>query len=75
MHRTTLLEVRMLEESDLRAFAAGAVDGQTAEAIEAYLLHHPEATRRVEAYRRAAEGPLPKRRLLAVAEGGEGGRV
>jgi len=55
-----LFEMRLLEEGDLRAFAAGAVDAEMKEAIEAYLLHHPEAFRRVEAYRRAAVRPRRK---------------
>lgn len=49
-----VVEVRLLDEEDLRRFAAGGLDPLTAEAIEAYLLHHPRAASRVEAYRRAA---------------------
>ena len=52
-HGTTLIEVRLLDEDDLKAFAAGDLDRQTKEAIEAYLLHHPDAAGRVETYRRA----------------------
>jgi len=60
--RETKVEIRLLEEGDLRAFAAGrTIDLQTREAVEAYLLHHPEASRRVEGYRRAAERPQRKR--------------
>ncbi len=54
-----LIEVRLLREDDLKAFAAGALDVPTSEAIEAYLLHHPEAAVRVEDYRHAAR---PRRR-------------
>lgn len=50
----TVVEVRLLDEEDLRAFATGGLDPATTEAIEAYLLHHPRAASRVEAYRRAA---------------------
>jgi len=63
-----VIEIRLLDEDDLRAFAAGVVDAETREAIEAYLLHHPEVLDRVEAYRRAAErtrrmaSPGPDRR-------------
>ena len=53
----TLIEVRVLHEDDLKAFAAGALDASTAEAIEAYLLHHPDAAGRVEGYRRTAQQP------------------
>lgn len=49
----TLIEVRLLDEDDLKAFAAGGLDARTQEAIEAYLLHHPDAAGRVETYRRA----------------------
>lgn len=55
MQDTTVVEVRLLEEDDLEAFAAGGLDPLTAEAIEAYLLHHPHAAARVEAYRRALQ--------------------
>jgi anti-sigma factor RsiW len=55
MHGNTVVEVRLLDEDDLKAFAAGALDPLTAEAIEAYLLHHPRAAGRVEAYRRAMQ--------------------
>ena len=44
---------RTLIEDDLRAFAADGLDPRTEEAIEAYLLHHPDAAGRVETYRRA----------------------
>jgi hypothetical protein len=53
MQDTTVVEVRLLEESDLKAFALGGLDAPTTEAIEAYLLHHPRAASRVDAYRRA----------------------
>jgi anti-sigma factor RsiW len=56
-HETTLIEVRRLDEDDLKAYAADQLDPPTAEAIEAYLLHHPDAAGRVEAYRRAARRP------------------
>jgi anti-sigma factor RsiW len=59
MQETTLIEVRLLHEDDLKAFATGRLDAPTSEAIEAYLLHHPDAAGRVGAYRRAAE---PRRR-------------
>jgi hypothetical protein len=59
--RETMIEIRLIEEGDLRAFAAGAVDVEVREAIEAYLLHHPEVLDRVEAYRRAAERARPIR--------------
>lgn len=52
----------LLGEDDLKAFAAGAVDAMTREAIEAYLADHPEAVVRVDAYRRAAR--RRKRRQL-----------
>jgi anti-sigma factor RsiW len=55
MQSSTLVEVRLLDEDDLKAFAAGGLDPLTAEAIEAYLLHHPRAAGRVEAYRRAMQ--------------------
>jgi hypothetical protein len=55
--RKTVFEVRLLEEGDLRAFAAVVLDVVVRDAVEAYLLHHPVAVRRVEAYRRAAERP------------------
>lgn len=57
MHDTTVIEVRLLVEDDLKAFAVGRLDAPTMEAIEAYLLHHPAASARVEAYRRAAQRP------------------
>jgi hypothetical protein len=60
MQETNVFEIRLLAEADLQAFAADTVDAQTKEAIEAYLLHHPEACRRVEAYRHAAERPQRK---------------
>lgn len=60
MQSGTLVEVRLLDEDDLKAFAAGALDPLTAEAIEAYLLHHPQAAGRVEAYRRAMQGSRRK---------------
>ena len=50
----TLIEIRLLDEGDLKAFAVGVLDAPTREAIEAYLLHHPDAAGRVAAYRRAA---------------------
>jgi anti-sigma factor RsiW len=53
---TTLIEVRLLNEDDLKALAAGTLDVPTTEAVEAYLLHHPEAAGRVEAYRAAQRG-------------------
>jgi anti-sigma factor RsiW len=56
MQDTTLIEVRLLNEDDLEAFAAGALDAPTTEAVEAYLLHHPDAAGRVEAYRAAQRG-------------------
>ncbi|HEX5077843.1 MAG TPA: hypothetical protein VFV80_01755 [Geminicoccaceae bacterium] len=59
----TVIEVRVLHEDDLKAFAAGALDATTAEAIEAYLLHHPAAAGRVEGYRRTAQQPQ-RRRLM-----------
>ena len=58
---STLIEVRLLDEDDLKAFAAGALDAPTAEAIEAYLLQHPDAAGRVEGYRRTA--PPSQRRM------------
>jgi anti-sigma factor RsiW len=58
-----MVEVWLLEEDDLRAFAAGVLDVEVREAVEAYLLHHPDAARRVEAYRRAAERPRRVRRV------------
>lgn len=54
MEVTALIEVRVLDEEDLKAFANGELDAPMAEAIEAYLLHHPDAAGRVDAYRRAA---------------------
>lgn len=50
----TLIEVRVLREDDLKAFAAGKLDAATTEAVEAYLLHHPDAAGRVGHYRRTA---------------------
>ena len=64
MLASTVVEVRLLVEDDLKAFAAGGLDQPTAEAIEAYLLHHPLAADRVEAYRRAAQRSLRKQRLM-----------
>jgi anti-sigma factor RsiW len=61
MQETTLVEVCLLHEDDLKAFAAGGLDEATTEAIEAYLLHHPDAADRVGAYRRVAE-PRKRRR-------------
>jgi anti-sigma factor RsiW len=62
---TTLVEVRLLDETDLKAFAAGGLDAPTTEAIEAYLLHHPAAAARVEGYRRAVQrSPREQRRLM-----------
>ena len=61
----TVVEVRLIEEADLMAFAAGGLDPVTTEAIEAYLLHHPHAASRVEAYRRAVlERQRGQRRLM-----------
>jgi anti-sigma factor RsiW len=60
MQSSTLVEVRLLDEDDLKAFAAGGLDPLTAEAIEAYLLHHPQAAGRVEAYRRGMQGARRK---------------
>jgi hypothetical protein len=58
----TLIEVRLLDEDDLKPFAAGGLDPRTEEAIEAYLLHHPDAARRIETYRRAVRaGNAPVR--------------
>ena len=55
MQASALIEVRPLDEEDLKAFAHGELDAVTTEAIEAYLLHHPDAAGRVDDYRRAAE--------------------
>jgi anti-sigma factor RsiW len=60
----TVVEVRLIEEADLVAFAAGGLDSETTEAIEAYLLHHPHAADRVEAYRRAVLQTQRKQRRL-----------
>jgi hypothetical protein len=49
------VEMCLLGENDLKAFAADAVDTPTREAIEAYLRDHPEAVARVDSYRRAAQ--------------------
>lgn len=54
MPQTIQVEMCLLGEDDLKAFAAGTVDTMTREAIEAYLGDHPEAVLRVDAYRRAA---------------------
>jgi anti-sigma factor RsiW len=61
---TTVVEVRLLHEEDLKAFAGGRLDPLTAEAIEAYLLHHPQAAGRVDAYRRELEGSRRKQPRL-----------
>lgn len=50
----TLIEIRLLREDDLKGFAAGRLDAATTEAVEAYLLHHPNAAGRVGNYRRTA---------------------
>jgi len=50
------IELCVLQEHHLEAYAAGLLDPPTREAIEAYLLHHPEARRRVEVYRCARAG-------------------
>jgi hypothetical protein len=55
MQATALSEVWLLDEEDLRAFANRELDAPMSEAIEAYLLHHPDAAGRVDTYRRAAE--------------------
>ena len=64
MQDMTVVEVRLLDEDDLKAFAAGGLDPLTTEAIEAYLLHHPRAAGRVEAYRRALQQSRRKQRLV-----------
>jgi anti-sigma factor RsiW len=56
------IELCMLEEHHLEAYATGLLDPPTREAIEAYLLHHPEARRRVEAYRQAKAESWQRRR-------------
>jgi anti-sigma factor RsiW len=61
---STVVEVRLLDEDDLKAFAAGGLDQPTTEAIEAYLLHHPLAADRVETYRRAAQQARQKQQHL-----------
>jgi len=55
------IEVVVLGEHHLEAYAAGLLDPPTREAIEAYLLHHPDARRRVAIYRGAPPGS-PRRR-------------
>lgn len=64
MQESVVVEVRLLDEEDLKAFAAGGLDLLTMEAISAYLLHHPHAAGRVEAYRRAAQRSRRGRRRL-----------
>ena len=64
MQATALIEVRLLDEEDLKAFANGELDAPMTEAIEAYLLHHPDAAGRVDAYRRGAQPPLHERQPL-----------
>jgi anti-sigma factor RsiW len=60
----TLIEVRLLREDDLKAFAAGRLDAATTEAVEAYLLHHPDAAGRVGDYRRTVP-PRNERPILS----------
>ncbi len=55
------IELCILQEHHLEAYAAGLLDPPTREAIEAYLLHHPEARRRVEVYRCAGAGSRARR--------------
>jgi hypothetical protein len=57
MHGTALVEVRLIDENDLRALATGRLEPRIAEAVEAYLLHHPYAASRVETYRRELQRP------------------
>ena len=60
----TVIEVRLIDEADLVAFAAGGLDSVTTEAIEAYLLHHPHAADRVDAYRAVLQAQRKQRRLM-----------
>jgi anti-sigma factor RsiW len=64
MQATALIEVRLLDEEDLKALAKGELDAPMTEAIDAYLLHHPDAAGRVDAYRRGAQPPLHGRQPL-----------
>lgn len=57
------VEVRRITEADLEDFAAGRLDRQMFESVEAYLLDHPEAEARVEVYRQRIIARLARRRL------------
>ena len=64
MRETTWIEIRLIHEDDLKAFATGRLDAVTREAVEAYLLHPPRAAGRVDDYRRAGERPQRRRHLM-----------